>query len=45
MLIVANLHEKTEYENGIFIHKKPPKKQALNHGLFWKNLHRTIKFK
>ena len=38
--LVANLHEKTE--NVIHIRNL---KQALNHGLFLKNLYRIIKFK
>ena len=38
--LVANLHDETEY----VIHIKSLK-QALNHGLFLKTLHRIIKFK
>ena len=37
--LVANLHNKTEY----VIHKKNLK-QALNHGLIFKKVHRVIKF-
>ena len=37
--LVANLHDKTEY--GIYITNL---KQALNHGLAFKKLHRIIKF-
>ena len=36
---VANLHDKASY----LIHKRNSK-QALNHGLVLKKLHRTIKF-
>ena len=34
--LVANLHDKTEYVRNL--------KQALNHGLVLKNVHRVIKF-
>ena len=34
--LVANLHDKTEYVRNL--------KQALNHGLVLKNVHRLIKF-
>ena len=37
--LVANLHDKTEY----VIHIRSLK-QALNHGLILKNVHRVIKF-
>ena len=37
--LVANLHDKAAY----VIHKRNSK-QALNHGLVLKKLHRTIKF-
>ena len=37
--LVANLHNKTEY----VIHKRNLK-QALNHGLFLKKIHRVMKF-
>ena len=36
---VTDLHDKTEY----VIHLRNLK-QALNHGLIWKKLHRVIKF-
>ena len=37
--LVAHLHDKTEY----IIHKKNLK-QALNHGLVFKKVHKVIKF-
>ena len=37
--LVTDLHDKTEY----VIHLRNLK-QALNHGLIWKKLHRVIKF-
>ena len=37
--LVASLHDKTEY-----IVRIKNLKQALNHGLFWKILHRNINF-